>query len=69
MCPSELCSTLHELLVGQASKWVRELGVGFGDGVVHLGLAGTFFIVNGVNWTFLDIGTFCRHSGAEGEKL
>jgi hypothetical protein len=74
MCPSELCSILHELLVGQASKRVRELGVGFGDGIVNVGLVGTFFIrvVNGANWTFLltflDIGTFGRHSGP-GEKL
>jgi len=59
MCPSELCSILHELLVGYASKGVRQLGVGFGDVIVDVGLVvGTFFIVNGIdwtNWTFLGI--------------
>src|SRR6266436_635657 len=69
MCPSKLCSILHELLVGQASKRVRKLGVGFGEGIVNVGLVGTFLVVNGTNWTFLDIGTFGRHSGAEGETL
>ena len=78
MSPSELCSILHELFVGYASKRVCEFDVGFGDRIVN-GVAGlrlllsvgTFFIrvLNGTNWTFLDIGTFGRHSGPEGGKL
>lgn len=73
MCPSELCSILHELLVGQTSEGVRELGVGFGDGIVNIGgRVGTFFVrvAKGPNWTFLDIRTFGRHSGGpDGEEL
>ncbi len=64
-----MLTTLHELLVGQASKRIRELCVGFGEGIASVGLLGTLFVMNGTRWTFLDIGTSGRHSGAEGEKL
>jgi hypothetical protein len=74
MCPGELSTIVHELLVGQASERVRKLGVDVGDVMVNVApsLFGTFFVMNGSpgsHWIFLVVGAFSRHGGAEGEKL